>query len=230
MTKPNNLHHVAIQTGDMKKQIEFFSDVLNMELLALYWMHGAEGAWHAFMKLGEGSVAFVFIPENSKIESTVGLTHAGSAAGASAPGTMQHLSLNVATQEDLLKMRDRIRSRGVPVLGPIHHGLCTSIYFAGPENLTLELATDDHVEHPLNGDGVWLDPEVVKFAGISEEELQHFRNPEPYESPSEPVPQPAYDPSKPHVNYPLEMYKRLLSMPDEVVTETSSDTTPPNKK
>ena len=46
MTKPNGLHHLAISTGDIKRQIEFFSDVLGMELVALYWMHGVQGAWH----------------------------------------------------------------------------------------------------------------------------------------------------------------------------------------
>lgn len=228
MTKPNALHHVAISTGDIKKQIEYFNDVLNMELVALYWMHGAEGAWHAFMKLGDEAVAFVFIPGNEEIETTIGHTHAGSAAGNSAPGTMQHLSLNVATQQDLLAMRDRIRSRGIPVMGPIHHGLCTSIYFAGLEGLALELATDHQVEHPLTLDGVWIDPEVVKLAGISDEELERFRNPVSYQSPDKPVPQPKYDESKPHLDYPMEMYKQRLDVPDEVITEAGSDTTPPN--
>jgi catechol 2,3-dioxygenase-like lactoylglutathione lyase family enzyme len=60
MTAPNGLHHLAISTSDVKTQIEFFSDVLGCELVALFWMHGAEGAWHAFMKLNDTcTVAFV---------------------------------------------------------------------------------------------------------------------------------------------------------------------------
>ena len=60
MTKPNGLHHLAIATADIKAQIEFFSDVLGMELVALYWMHGVKGAWHGFLKLNDhASVAFV---------------------------------------------------------------------------------------------------------------------------------------------------------------------------
>ena len=60
MTKPNGLHHLAISTGDIKRQIAFFSDVLGMELVALYWMHGVQGAWHGFMKLNDrASIAFV---------------------------------------------------------------------------------------------------------------------------------------------------------------------------
>ena len=36
---PNGVHHLAISTKDIKKQIEFFTDVLGGELKALYWMH-----------------------------------------------------------------------------------------------------------------------------------------------------------------------------------------------
>ena len=53
MGKINGLHHVAIATGNMKEQLQFFSDVLGMRLQGLYWMHGVEGAWHAFMEMGE---------------------------------------------------------------------------------------------------------------------------------------------------------------------------------
>ncbi len=36
------LHHLAISTADIKSQIDFFTDKLGMELVALYWMHGAK--------------------------------------------------------------------------------------------------------------------------------------------------------------------------------------------
>ena len=41
--------------------------------------------------------------------------------------------------EDMMAMRDRLRSKGVPVMGPVDHGMCVSMYFAGLENLSLEL-------------------------------------------------------------------------------------------
>ncbi|TXS89518.1 VOC family protein [Parahaliea maris] len=229
MIRPNALHHIAISTGDMKKQIEYFSDVLGMELIALYWMHGVENAWHGFMRLGDAAVAFVFLPENVGQEIEIGHTHPGNGGGPSAPGTLQHLALNVDTQADLLAMRDRIRSRGVPVMGPIHHGLCTSIYFAGPENLVLEISTSDQAQHPLDLDGTWIDPDVVKLAGISAEELHAYQNPAEYESPAEPVAQPEYDPSKPHNLYPMERYLKMLATPDDVVTARSSIIDPPEK-
>ena len=39
----NGVHHLAVCTGDIKAQIEFFTDVLGAELKALYWMHGVDG-------------------------------------------------------------------------------------------------------------------------------------------------------------------------------------------
>ena len=44
MTTVNGVHHLAIATKDIKSQIKFFNDVLGCELVALYWMHGVEGA------------------------------------------------------------------------------------------------------------------------------------------------------------------------------------------
>jgi catechol 2,3-dioxygenase-like lactoylglutathione lyase family enzyme len=125
MPKPNDLHHLAITTADIKQQIEYFSTVLGMELVALYWMHGVEGAWHAFLKLNDhASIAFVQTPEVGKIDATIGVTHSGHPGAACAAGTMQHLALNVDSDADLLALRDRIRSCGINVLGPIDHGFC----------------------------------------------------------------------------------------------------------
>ncbi len=228
MHTPNALHHIALSTSDMKAQIAFFSDVLGMELQGLFWMHGVEGAWHSFMKLGEASLSFVFLPGNSDAETVIGQTHAGNGAGASAPGTMQHLAFNVDSMDELLAMRDRIRDRGVPVFGPIHHGLCSSIYFAGPENLSLEVATSGAAPHPLDDRGTWIDPEVVAQAGISAEELARFTSPAPYERPADPVPQPAYDPAKPHMVHPKPVYDAMLVAPDDAIAQAASVIDPPN--
>lgn len=225
MTKNNGIHHLAVTTGDIKSQIDFFNDVLGCELVALYWMHGVEGAWHGFMKLSDTcSIAFVEMPEIADIERTLGVTHAGSGGGKSAGGTMQHVAFNVDSLDDLLAMRDRIRSRGITVFGPLDHGMCHSIYFAGPEDLSLEVATS---EKPIDG-RAWVDPEVVELAGISADELNRYRNPEPFVSTDTPVPQPEFDADRPWPRgIPQEAYMGLISMPDEVVTERMSENTPP---
>lgn len=223
MPKPNDLHHLAISTANIKAQIEFFSDVLGMELVALYWMHGADRCFHAFMKLHDTAyVAFVQTPDNHAIATTIGVTHAGNPAASSAPGTMQHLALNVDSEADLLALRDRIRSRGIQVLGPIDHGACKSMYFSGPENLTLEIATSAGGFDPR----AWIDPEVVALAGISPDELARYVSPPAHADERGGVPQPPYDATKPSMSAPEEI-RALLSLPDAQVAQLMSQTDPP---
>ena len=224
MTQPNGVHHLAISTADIKAQIDYFNDVLGCELVALYWMHGVKGAWHGFMKLNDASyVAFVQMDAIKDIAAVPGVTHAGNGGGTSAAGTMQHVAFNVNTYDELLAMRDRIRSRGVNVMGPIHHGMCDSIYFGGPEGLTLEVATSTAA---IDGNH-WIDPGVATLAGIDADELARFRAPAAFDRPAEPLPNPPIDPSKPHMTYPPAAYQALMSMADEEVAARFSETTPP---
>jgi catechol 2,3-dioxygenase-like lactoylglutathione lyase family enzyme len=224
MIRPRGVHHLAVSTGNIKAQIEFFNDVLGLELVALYWMHGVDGAWHGFMKLHDHSyLAFVQIEGNADVPVELGVTHAGHGGGKSAGGTMQHLAFDVDDREQLLAMRDRLRDRGVHVMGPIEHGMCTSIYFAGPEQLTLEISTS---EAAIDGDH-WIDPEVVALAGISEEELARYRSPRSYERPDAPVPQPSLESPMPRMAYPPKVYDKLMAMPDDVMSARMSVPEPP---
>ena len=187
MNKVAGLHHLAICTANMKEQIEFFTDKLGMELQALYWMHGVENTWHGFLRLNdESSIAFVCNPDIEKIPRVLGESHAGNPGANCAGGAMQHLALKVSDHGELMAMRDRLRSKGVPVMGPLEHGMCCSIYFAGPENLALELS---YSLEPIDQEA-WIDPEVVALAGISADELQRYKQPPGYQDRGGEVPQP----------------------------------------
>lgn len=226
MTIANGVHHLAICTSDMKKQIEYFTDVLGAKLVALYWMHGTEGAWHGFMEITpECSIAFVQMP-GTEVAGIDHVSHARHYGTPSAGGTMQHLALNVANTEDLIALRDRIRSRGIVCMGPLDHGFCTSIYFAGLEGLNLEISTSATAIDP----NAWIDPEVVELAGISAEELAQFRAPAEYTAdvPGS-VPQPSVDPTKPQIGYPEQVLKRIVVTSDEEIFRTQSDPEPPVK-
>ena len=227
MLSPNGLHHVAISTGDIKAQIEYFSDVLGMELVALYWMHGVANTFHGFMKMGEEAVAFVFKEENQRIETIMGQTHSGNAGEASAPGTMQHIAFNVDSLEELQAMRDRIRSRGINVMGPLDHGMCHSIYFAGPEHLSLEISTSGAADAPLDSRGTWIDPEVVALAGINSAELKRYMSPTDYTNNGEPLTNPGIDPGKPQMTYPQGALELIVNTPDEALLN-SVDNAPPS--
>jgi len=223
MMQPSGIHHIAIMSSNIAKHIDFFSIVLGCPLVAMFEMHGVTGGLHAFLRLDHGCYfSIVQLPGAAAVPIELGVTHSGSGSGACAPGTMQHLAFSVASEEALLAMRDRIRSNGVNVVGPLNHGFCKSLYFAGPDSLTLEIAVSLGQIDPAQ----WIDPATVHLAGISLEELARYRAPPPYTGPT-PVAQPPYDPAKPHQAIPLERYQEILRTPDEVVAARGAYAAPP---
>jgi len=222
MGLPNGVHHLAIATRDMKGQIEFFTRVVGMELVALYWMHGVPDTVHGFLKLGDtSSLAFVQGPQMRTIKPQPGVSHAGSPAGAVAPGAMQHVALSVSSEADLLALRDRIRSHGYWVMGPIDHGMCKSIYLAAPEGIVLEFATSSG---PIDADR-WIDPDVVRVCGIDAQELARYRHPQAFDSRNGAVPQPDHR-EHPTLDFPPGV-DSILTMSDEAIAEMLDFPTPP---
>ena len=223
---PNGLHHLAIATRDVKAQVEFFTDVIGLELVALYWMHGVADTVHAFLRLSDtATIALVQGPEMQRIEPQLGVSHAGFTAGDVAPGAVQHIALNVDTEAELLAMRDRIRSRGHWVMGPIDHGMCKSIYLAGPEGMQLEFSTWTGVIDATQ----WIDPEVMAFCGIDADDVARYRRPAPFASRGGAVPQP--DPAaKPNFVFPEAMREfgaTMLAMSDAEIAAALDHTEPP---
>src|SRR5262245_3619121 len=225
MAAANGVHHLAIATRDMKGQIEFFTEVIGMELAALYWMHGVPDTVHGFLRLGDTcSLAFVQGPQMQAIEPQPGVSHAGSPAGPVAPGAMQHVALKVSSEADLLALRDRIRSHGYWVMGPVDHGMCKSMYLAAPEGIVLEFATSSA---PIDADR-WIDPEVVQKCGIDAEELARYRHPDAFESRDGAVSQPDHR-ARPTLDFPPGV-DSILTMSDEAIDEMLDFPTPPVTK
>ena len=219
---PNGVNHLALSTRDMKGQLTFFAEVLGCPTRALYWMHGVENTFHGFVELAPDSYVAFVQTEKNPTEPIWNVTHSGNSAGPVTAGTMQHLALNVDTLDALLTMRDRIRSHGIQVLGPIDHGMIRSIYFAGPEGLSLEVCTGHDIDERQ-----WVDPEVQALCGISDDELARLTTPAGFERPAEPVPQPPYDASKPNMHYPAPAREAIMGMADADVWNDLSVTDPP---
>jgi hypothetical protein len=102
--------------------------------------------------------------------------------------------------------------------------MCDSIYFAGLEDLSLEISTS---ARPIDG-RAWIDPEVVALAGIDAEELARFRRPAPFARPAQPISQPALDEAKP-MPRGWAGYAQLAAMDDDEFTKRMSITDPPVK-
>jgi catechol 2,3-dioxygenase-like lactoylglutathione lyase family enzyme len=219
---PNGVNHLALSTADMKAQLTFFAEVLGCPTRALYWMHGVPNTFHGFVELsGDSYIAFVQAPGNPT-EPQWGVTHSGNAGDPVTAGTMQHVAFNVDSIDDLLTMRDRIRSHGIQVMGPLDHGMIQSIYFAGPEGLSLEVCVGRDIDERQ-----WVDPEVQGLCGISDDELARLTKPAGFERPDVPVVQPTYDASKPNLRYPEAVRRAIMGMPDADLWTNLSESTPP---
>ena len=221
--QPDGIHHIAIMSADMKAQLTFFTQVMGFPLVGLFEMHGVPGGKHAFLKMADDSFfSVVELAGIAEIPSTIGVTHAGTGAGKCAAGVTQHIAFRVPDEAGLIAMQNRIRSHGVPAIGPIGHGFCKSIYFAGPEGLTLEVSYAVSAVDPAQ----WVDPAVLEECGISGDEAQAMLNPAPCLAGGV-VAQPAYDETKPQLAYPVETLKAILSAPDAAITIQGSYNEPP---
>lgn len=221
--QPDGIHHIAIMSADMKKQLSFFTQVLGFPLVALFEMHGVPGGRHAFLEMAPDSFFSVVEMDGiSEIPSTLGITHAGTGAGKCAAGVTQHIAFRVPDEAGLLAIQNRIRSHGVPVIGPIGHGFCKSIYFAGPEGLTLEVSFAVSAVDPKR----WVDPAMLAECGISGDEAAAMMGPAPCVAEG-PVAQPDYDPAVPQMAYPVDVLKRMLAVPDAAITAQGSYDEPP---
>ena len=108
------------------------------------------------------------------------------------------------------------------MLGPLDHGMIRSIYFAGPEGLSLEVCVGSDIDERQ-----WVDPEVQGLCGISEDELARLVDPPDFTRPAEPVAQPPYDETKPNQHYPARVRDMIMGMPDADVWNNLSESTPP---
>jgi catechol 2,3-dioxygenase-like lactoylglutathione lyase family enzyme len=143
------VHHLALNTDDMKMTLDFYVGVLGMPLVhALKVPPGLgtgpgnrgnppfENIRHYFLDAGGDSlVAFFEIPKGAKPK-----------GDRDAIGTMQHVSFAVS-EERFNDLKKRIEAAGLPYLGPINVGCDTwSIYFFDPNGIRLEFSHQRQAE------------------------------------------------------------------------------------
>ena len=146
------VHHLALNTDDMKMTIDFYTRILGMPLVhALRVPPGLgtgpdnrgnppfENLRHYFFDAGGDSlVAFFEIPKGAKPK-----------GDRDAIGAMQHVSFTL-TEARFEEARTRLERAGVSYLGPIHVGTQTySIYFFDPNGHRVELACPDPDEEVM---------------------------------------------------------------------------------
>lgn len=137
------VHHLALNTDDMKMTIDFYTRVLGMPLVhALKVPPGLgtgtgnrgnppfENLRHYFFDAGgDTMVAFFEMPKGAKDK-----------GDRDAIAAMQHCSFT-ATEERFNELLARLKAADVPVIGPIPVGAGTwSVYFMDPNGIRLEFS------------------------------------------------------------------------------------------
>ena len=137
------IHHLALNTEDMKATIDFYAGVLGMPLVhALKVPPGLgtgpgnrgnppfENLRHYFLDAGGDTlVAFFEMPKGAK-----------QLGDRDALAAMQHCSFTV-TEERFGQISARLQDAGVPLIGPIPVGADTwSVYFFDPNGIRLEFS------------------------------------------------------------------------------------------
>ena len=208
------VNHVAFLTNDMKEQIEFYTQVVGYELVGIFPFHGVDGTIHCFLDSGNGFLLSFVQHSGEKVEPVYGVSHATDVGGPAAGGAHQHIAMALDTMDDMLGMRDRLRSAGHAVFGPIEHGgMCHSMYLGAPEGIQLEFTTTEGCG-PFDPDK-WIEAESAAEVGISEDDLKRYRNPTPLEATGGKVPQPPKETAIPPSPIPKPMFDQLGYLSDE---------------
>lgn len=141
------IHHLALNTEDMKGTIDFYGRVLGMPLVhALKVPPGVgvgpanrgnppfENLRHYFFDAGGDTLlAFFEMPKGAK-----------PLGDRNALAAMQHCAFTV-TEERFAQVLERLRDAGVATIGPIMVGADTwSVYFIDPNGIRLEFSYQAH--------------------------------------------------------------------------------------
>ena len=137
------IHHLALNTDDMKMTIDFYTRVLGMPLVHALKVPPGVGAGpgnrgnppfenlrHYFFDAGGDTlVAFFEMPKGAK-----------QPGDRDALAAMQHCSFTL-TEARFTTMIERLESAGVAIIGPVMVGAGThSIYFFDPNGIRLEFS------------------------------------------------------------------------------------------
>lgn len=130
------VHHTAFRCRDAAQTIWFYSDVLGLVdhtgiVLEEVTGTGANDPYmHLFFQMKNGEfIAFFDAPGSADPDWF-----------ARKESFDMHYAFEVAAEDDLLAMQERIKSFGLSALGPVDHHFVKSIYMYDPNGIQIELA------------------------------------------------------------------------------------------
>ncbi len=136
--KIQKIHHVAYRCHDAKQTVEFYQQVMDMELVLAIAEDQVPSTkqddpyMHVFLDAGMGNVlAFFELPNSPEMGSDP-----------NTPDWVQHIAFQLEDEPALLAAKKQVESHGLTVIGPTHHGIFKSIYFFDPNGHRLELVAN----------------------------------------------------------------------------------------
>jgi catechol 2,3-dioxygenase-like lactoylglutathione lyase family enzyme len=149
--KIKGLHHFAYRCRDAEETRQFYEDVLGLPLAHLIKLDHVPSTGefcpyvHVFFQMGDGSyVAFFDLGDNVKADPSP-----------NTPAWVNHLALELETEDELRAAKKRLEDSGIEVLGVTDHHIIHSIYFYDPNGIRLELtvkAIEEEEMKRLGGD------------------------------------------------------------------------------
>ncbi len=129
------IHHVAYRCKDAKETVDFYRDNLNMNFILAISEDRVPSTkepdpyMHLFMDAGNGNIlAFFELPNSPEM-----------GKDPNTPEWVQHIALELETEEELLEAKAELEAKGISVVGPTNHEIIKSIYFFDPNGHRLEL-------------------------------------------------------------------------------------------
>lgn len=129
------MHHVAFRCRDAEQTRWFYEDVLGLPAASALVLDEVPGSgepnpyMHIFFELADGNyVAFFDAPGD-----------ADPTWFDRKDSFDMHFAMQVDSEEELLAMRDRIRSFGINCGGPLDHHFVRSIYMYDPNGIQVEI-------------------------------------------------------------------------------------------
>ena len=152
------VNHLALVTTDMDATVRFWHGVLDARLVTTL---ATPSFRHYFFEIGPGDTVAFF--EYRDVELDTFSKPAGVPYRQAAQ--FDHLSLDLADEDALIRLRDRLKEHGCGVTDVVDHGFLRSIYFNDPNGIALEATwwTTDPTGRPADygDDRLFADPDPV---------------------------------------------------------------------